>query len=184
MYANEKESDDFLVVFFLENHSVCIQLEGIMPEIGIWDVLDTFGGCSGIAEFVFVSDFFAPFPIVYQERSVGIFIDHIDGTRQFDFFAINHPFGSVGFQFGEIFQKLLEKLVFDTGVRHRHLVIIMLDIGVHFGSCVGGLVAVFVPGLFDLFVGHSVVFVGIGIVPFLALFHILDDLVGVEMCEM
>jgi len=80
MQTYKIEASYFFPVFLFENGAVDVKLEGIMPEIGVWKMRYTlrFGP---FIEPTFIRDFLAAFPVIYLESAVGVFENHIDGSR-------------------------------------------------------------------------------------------------------
>ena len=179
--THQVETRDLLTVFFLENHPVNIELDTVVPEVTVGDMRDT-GDDGGLVTKCLVFDTLTAFPVVDLEGTVGVFEDHIDGPRDFEFFVIHHPLGTVGLELGEILDKLLEILEFDTVVFDLGLVVVAFDIVVHVGTGLGGLVTVLFPGGFDVFLGHVIVSVG-GVLGLGGGEDTGDDTVTVELGE-
>lgn len=147
------------VVFCFEDVSVGVELEGVMPEVGVRDVGET-GDMGGFISEGDIGDFLGAFPVVDAEfAGEFVAVNHVDGSADTEFFVEDAPFGAVGFKMGKIGEEVLEILEFDGGVVDRDAVVMLFDVEMHLcsgGGCGGSFVF---PFFEDGFCRHLVVWV-------------------------
>ena len=145
------------------------------------------------------ADFLAALPIINAQGTVGILVNHVDGTRQLQVLIVDAPLGPVGTQIGCVGNELHEILPFDAGVPMnailgsfkqisvrilgRKFVVVheALNVVVEVGSGAAHSGPIVGPLFLDLVGGQPPVLVSQ--LPRFARHHLVDDIVCVELGE-
>lgn len=143
MEDDEGQLRDDDIVELLKNASVDVELEAIVPVVGVGEVVDR---RLHRLPLVFKLDFLGAFPVVDGEGAVGLLIDHIDGAGEFDVVLEDEPLGAKGNESPGLSPPPFEGLevvplrprrrhvVVTRQIPHRFGVVVVFDVQVHLGS--------------------------------------------------
>ena len=97
MQTNQKHVAYDHAVFLFQNGFIGVELERVVPIIGIRQMFNFWGLCKCAAECRFFN-FLASFPVVDGVSTiVQISKQDVDGARQAHFLVKNHPLGTMRF---------------------------------------------------------------------------------------
>ena len=191
MQAHQDQVGDALAVAALQNGLVRVQLEAVVPVVGVRHVRD-----EGTARVVLGAErhllnFLAALPVVNAERAVRlprrgiqVFKHHVNGARDADGFVKHGPFRAIRSETCRMVPPKLQEVAEFRGFSvlgwYVDPVIVALNVVVHGGACGGGGVAGRVPGRLDGVGGHAVI---LALLPVARGHHALDNINRIKLAE-
>ena len=189
--AHQEQVGDALAVAALQNGLVRVQLQAVVPVVGVRDVRN-----HGIRRVVLgakrhLLDFLAALPVVNAERAVGIprcgvqvLKHHVNGARDAHGLVKHGPFRAIRSHLGRMVRPKLQEVAELGGVHgiggHRKPVVMALNGVVHGGARSSGGVAVGVPCRFNGVGRHAVV---LALLPVARSHHARNNAVRVKLAE-
>ena len=165
--AHQEQVGDALAVAALQNGLVRVQLQAVVPVVGVWHVRD-----EGTARVVLGAEgdllnFLAALPVVNAQRAVRlarrsqVLKHHVNGARNAHRLVKHRPFRAIRAQLGRMvldeLQEVAELGRFGVIRWYGKAVVMALNVVVHGGPRRGGRVPVRVPRRFNRVGGHAVV---------------------------